>query len=64
MKPAIEIRRDDHGNIDEIFADLCTVHIEQMNVDALFIEIVTNDGTSWRGRIDGMNITIKAEEPC
>lgn len=37
--PAVEIRRNDDGSIDEIVAKGCDVHIEQMNFQTWWMQI-------------------------
>lgn len=37
--PAVEIRRNDDGSVDEIVAKGCDVHIEQMDHDHFWMQI-------------------------
>ncbi len=47
--PAVEIRPDDSGAIDEICArDVRCLHIEQMSADGWFMGIDGHDGSYWQ----------------
>lgn len=48
MKPTVEIRKDTSGEIDEVFAKGCTVHIEQMSGDGWYMGIDGKDGSYWQ----------------
>lgn len=48
VKPAVEIRPNDDGSIDEIVARGCDLHIEQMSADGWFMGIEANDGSYWQ----------------
>lgn len=53
MKPLIEIRPDDVGEVDEVVATDCTFHLERMSSDSWFISVTFKDGTGhafWLGR--------------
>jgi len=47
MKPAVEIRPNDDGSIDEIIAKNCAIHIEQMSIDGWVMSITGSDGSRW-----------------
>lgn len=48
IKPAVEIRANDDGSIDEIVAHGCGLHIEQMSADGWFMGIDASDGSYWQ----------------
>lgn len=48
MPPAVKIRKNDDGKIDEIVAEDCFLHIEQMTDDGWFIDITGKDGSHWQ----------------
>jgi len=47
-KPAVEIRPDDSGAIDEIIAKGCMLHIERMTGDGWYLGIDASDGSYWQ----------------
>jgi hypothetical protein len=47
-KPAVEIRPNDDGTIDEIVAKGCDIHIEQMSDDGWFMGVEGKDGSYWQ----------------
>lgn len=47
-KPAVEIRPDDSGAIDEIVAHGCNLHVEQMSADGWYMGIEGKDGSYWQ----------------
>lgn len=48
MKPAVEIRKNKDGTIDEIVAKDCFLHIEQMSTDGWYLGIDGHDGSYWQ----------------
>lgn len=48
-KPAVEIRcPEGPGIIDEIVANNCNIHVEQMSADGWFMGIEGRDGSYWQ----------------
>lgn len=48
MSSAVEIRPNPDGSIDEIAAEKCSVHIEQMSDDGWYMGIEASDGSFWQ----------------
>lgn len=46
-KPAVEIRKVGDA-IDEICAERCTLHVEQMSADGWYMGIEASDGSYWQ----------------
>lgn len=51
--PAVEIRRNDDGSVDEIVAKGCDVHIEQMDAPHWFMQIGQETFSIWCVRAKG-----------
>lgn len=47
-KPAVEIRPDSKGEIDDIIANGCALHIERMSDDGWYLGIDGADGSHWQ----------------
>ena len=52
-KPAVEIRPDDKGEIDEIVAKGCFVFVERMGKKSFYLGIDGHDGSHWQFWIGG-----------
>lgn len=48
MKPAVEIRKNPDGSIDEIVAKDCAIHVEQMDNSGWYMGIDGPDGSYWQ----------------
>jgi hypothetical protein len=45
---AVVIRKNDDGTIDEIIANSCSVHVEQMDTSSWYMGIDAADGSYWQ----------------
>ena len=48
MNDAVIIRRNDDGSIDEIMAQDCAIHVEQMSNDSWYMGLQASDGSYWQ----------------
>lgn len=45
---SVEIRKNDDGSIDEVIANGCAIHLEQMDKNAWYLGIDASDGSHWQ----------------
>lgn len=48
MSNAVIIRRNDDGSIDEIVAQDCAIHVEQMDNNSWYMGLQASDGSYWQ----------------
>ena len=48
MSDAVTIRRNDDGSIDEIVAQDCAIHVEQMDGNSWYMGLQASDGSYWQ----------------
>ncbi len=61
LMPAVEIRKNDDGSIDEIIAEGCDLHIEQMTGHGWYIGITGKDGSYWQFWLGAKNLKSHVE---
>lgn len=55
MASNVIVRKNDDGTVDEVVAEGCSLHIEQMDGHSFFVGITASDGSYWQFWIGARN---------